>query len=210
MGDVVVVPLDALGERGLPAQPVHLRPAGDPRLDPVAVAVADDVLPEQLDELGALGARADRGSSRRAARSAAGAARPARSGAGSARRRCGDRRPRPPPARCRRRAGTRARWRPRRPSWPARRLAPGLRQSHRAELVEVEHLAVAADAALAEEHRPGRAQRARRAPRIRITGESTTSSTSAKTRSNACLSANCSPCGSTVVNDISGSPPTVS
>ena len=44
VGDVVVVPLDALSQRGLSAQAVHLRPAGDPRLDPVAVAVADDVL----------------------------------------------------------------------------------------------------------------------------------------------------------------------
>ena len=58
VGDVVVVPLHALGERGLPAQAVHLRPAGDARLDAVAVAVAGDVLPEQLDELRALGARA--------------------------------------------------------------------------------------------------------------------------------------------------------
>ncbi len=57
--DVVVVPLDALGERGLAAQAVHLRPARDAGLDAVAVAVADDVLAEQLDELGALGARAD-------------------------------------------------------------------------------------------------------------------------------------------------------
>ena len=36
--DVVVVPLDPVAERGLAAQAVHLRPAGDPRLDAVAVA----------------------------------------------------------------------------------------------------------------------------------------------------------------------------
>ena len=59
MRDVVVVPLDALGERSLPAQAVDLRPAGDPRLDAVAVVVADDVLVEQLDELRALGAGPD-------------------------------------------------------------------------------------------------------------------------------------------------------
>src|SRR3954470_24747977 len=38
--DVVVVPLDALGERGLAPKPVHLRPPRDPRLDAVAVLVA--------------------------------------------------------------------------------------------------------------------------------------------------------------------------
>ena len=48
MGDVVVVPLHTLGKRGLTAQAVHLRPAGDSRPDAVAVVVADDVLVEQV------------------------------------------------------------------------------------------------------------------------------------------------------------------
>ena len=59
MRDVVVVPLDALVERRLPAQAVHLCPPGDSRLHPVAVAIADDAFAEQLDELGPLGARSD-------------------------------------------------------------------------------------------------------------------------------------------------------
>src|SRR3954454_6887995 len=41
--DVVVVPLDAVRERGLASQPVDLGPAGDARPDPQAVVVALDV-----------------------------------------------------------------------------------------------------------------------------------------------------------------------
>src|SRR5205085_6713254 len=52
------VPPDPFGQRGLAPQAVHLLPARYPRLDAVAVAVADDVLPEELDELGSLRARA--------------------------------------------------------------------------------------------------------------------------------------------------------
>src|ERR1035437_7489388 len=58
VGDVVVVPLDPLGQRGLPAQAVHLRPARDARPHAMAVAVADDVLAEELHELGTLRAGA--------------------------------------------------------------------------------------------------------------------------------------------------------
>ena len=57
--DVVVVPLDAVGERGLAAQAADLRPAGDAGLDAMAVGVARQVAPEQRRELGALRARAD-------------------------------------------------------------------------------------------------------------------------------------------------------
>src|SRR3954471_250609 len=57
--DVVVVPLDAVGERGLAAQAVNLGPAGDPGLDAVAVAVAVDVALEQPGEVRTLGTWAD-------------------------------------------------------------------------------------------------------------------------------------------------------
>src|SRR5215218_3826746 len=57
--DVVVVPLDPVVERGLPAQPLHLRPAGQTGLDAMAVAVAVDVLLEGADEVRALRARPD-------------------------------------------------------------------------------------------------------------------------------------------------------
>ena len=53
--DVLEVVLDALLERGVAAQAVDLRPAGDARLDHVAVHVVRDALPELLHELGALG-----------------------------------------------------------------------------------------------------------------------------------------------------------
>ena len=56
---VEVVELGPLGDRRLPPQPVHLRPAGDAGLDAVAVVVAVDVLAEELDELRPLGARPD-------------------------------------------------------------------------------------------------------------------------------------------------------
>ena len=59
VADVVVVPLDPIGDRGLPAKAVDLRPAGDPRLDAVAILVAIDLGGEQLHELGPLRARAD-------------------------------------------------------------------------------------------------------------------------------------------------------
>src|SRR5213078_1085469 len=59
VADVVVVPLHPFGQRGRPSQPVHLSPAADPRLDPVAVTVPEDVVAKYLDELGALGAGAD-------------------------------------------------------------------------------------------------------------------------------------------------------
>src|SRR3954447_20079479 len=57
--DVVVVPLGAVGERGLAAQAVNLGPAGDPGLDAVAVAVAVDVVLEQPGEVRTLGTWAD-------------------------------------------------------------------------------------------------------------------------------------------------------
>src|SRR4051795_11213137 len=57
--DVVVVPLDAVAERGLAAQAVNLGPAGDPGLDAVAVAVAVDVVLEQPGEVRTLGTWAD-------------------------------------------------------------------------------------------------------------------------------------------------------
>src|SRR3954453_13852387 len=57
--DVEVVELDPVRQRRLPAQPVHLGPAGDPRLHAVAVLVAVDAALEQLHELGPLGTRAD-------------------------------------------------------------------------------------------------------------------------------------------------------
>src|SRR5205823_14332026 len=57
--DVVVVPLHTLGKGCLAAQPVHLGPAGDARLDAMAVAVAGDVAREQLHELGPLRPGAD-------------------------------------------------------------------------------------------------------------------------------------------------------
>src|SRR4249920_2572412 len=44
--DVVVIPLDAVRERRLAAEAVHLRPAGDARLHALAVAVAVDALLE--------------------------------------------------------------------------------------------------------------------------------------------------------------------
>src|SRR6478672_3555079 len=57
--EIEVVPLDAVGEGGLPPQPMDLRPAGDARLDAVAVLVAGDRTLEDLDELRALGPRPD-------------------------------------------------------------------------------------------------------------------------------------------------------
>src|SRR4051794_2343827 len=56
--DVEVVPLGAVAQRGLAAEAVHLRPAGHARLDAVAVRVAVDLLLEQPDVGGALGALA--------------------------------------------------------------------------------------------------------------------------------------------------------
>src|SRR5215212_3637400 len=52
--DVVVVPLHAIAQGGLPAQAVHLRPSGDSRLDAMAVGVTLDAGAEQVYELGAL------------------------------------------------------------------------------------------------------------------------------------------------------------
>src|SRR5579859_4477624 len=57
--DVVVVPLDPVGDRGLAAQAVDLGPAGDPGFDPVAVLVAGYLAHEALDELGPLRPRPD-------------------------------------------------------------------------------------------------------------------------------------------------------
>src|SRR5579875_1958712 len=57
--DVVVIPLDAVGNRGLAPQAVDLRPAGDPRPDPMAILVADDLEREPRDVLGAFGTRPD-------------------------------------------------------------------------------------------------------------------------------------------------------
>src|ERR687893_1569550 len=47
--DVVVVPLDPVGQRRLAAQAVHLGPAGDPGPDAVAVLVAAHAALEELD-----------------------------------------------------------------------------------------------------------------------------------------------------------------
>src|SRR5690349_8227197 len=58
--DVVVVPLDAVGERRLATQAVDLRPARDPGLDAETVAVAVDALFEHAREVGPLGAGADK------------------------------------------------------------------------------------------------------------------------------------------------------
>src|SRR4051794_15814386 len=57
--DVVVVPLDPVSERGAAAQAVHLRPAGDARLDAVAGVVAVDRLAERRCDVIALRPRAD-------------------------------------------------------------------------------------------------------------------------------------------------------
>src|SRR5690242_10322122 len=57
--DVVEVELDALFERRVAAPPIHLRPAGDARLDLVAQHVLRDAVFELLDEEGAFGPRAD-------------------------------------------------------------------------------------------------------------------------------------------------------
>src|SRR6266481_651495 len=57
--DVFDVVLDALLERGIAAEPVDLRPAGDTRLHLVAQHVAGHGLPEPLDEDRSLGARPD-------------------------------------------------------------------------------------------------------------------------------------------------------
>ena len=57
--DVVVVPFDPVGDRGVAAQPLDLRPAGDPGLDPMAVRVAIDGLVEELHVGRPLRARAD-------------------------------------------------------------------------------------------------------------------------------------------------------
>src|SRR5436305_1105973 len=57
--DVPVVPLDPIGDRRLPAQPVDLRPAGDTRLHAVPVLVAAEFLAIELNELGTLRSRAN-------------------------------------------------------------------------------------------------------------------------------------------------------
>src|SRR5215212_2675463 len=51
---VVVVPLHAVAQGGLPAKAMHLCPSGDPRLDAMAVGIALDVRAEQVYELRAL------------------------------------------------------------------------------------------------------------------------------------------------------------
>lgn len=66
--DVPVVPLHAIGERGLAPEPLYLSPAGESRLDPVAVGVAVDVLLEGAHERRALGARRRRRTCRPPAR----------------------------------------------------------------------------------------------------------------------------------------------
>src|SRR5262245_48569886 len=48
--DVVEVILNALPQRGVAAPAVDLRPAGDPRLDPMPGHVAGDAVRELLDE----------------------------------------------------------------------------------------------------------------------------------------------------------------
>src|SRR5215213_1529724 len=53
--DVVVVPLGSIGDRGLTAQTVHLRPPRDAGLDAVALVVAIYAALELRHELGALG-----------------------------------------------------------------------------------------------------------------------------------------------------------
>src|SRR4029453_15098193 len=55
--DVVVVPLDPVGDRRLPAKAVDLSPTGDAGFRAVAVVVAAHVLAEVLDVLGTLGSR---------------------------------------------------------------------------------------------------------------------------------------------------------
>src|SRR5215210_5767815 len=57
--DVVVVPLDPVGEGRLAAEAVDLGPAGDPRLDAVPFRVAVDASLEALDVVHPLGTRAD-------------------------------------------------------------------------------------------------------------------------------------------------------
>ncbi len=57
--DVVVVESGTVGDRGLPAQPVGLGPAGDPALDAVAVGIAGHLGRKLFDELGPLGPGAD-------------------------------------------------------------------------------------------------------------------------------------------------------
>src|SRR3954462_14282730 len=57
--DVVVVELDAIGNRRLPPQALDLRQAGDSGPDAVALGVAGKARLEHLHVLGALGSRAD-------------------------------------------------------------------------------------------------------------------------------------------------------
>src|SRR5690242_19536122 len=57
--DVIVVPLRTICEGRPASQALHLSPAGNASLDPVAVAVAIHRALEALDELRPLGARPD-------------------------------------------------------------------------------------------------------------------------------------------------------
>jgi hypothetical protein len=57
--DVVVVKHDAVGDRGLAAQTVRLRPARDSALHALAVRVAGDLGGESRRELGSLWPRTD-------------------------------------------------------------------------------------------------------------------------------------------------------
>src|SRR5687767_8636318 len=59
--DVVVVPLDAVGQRRLATEAVDLGPARDAGLDAVAVLVPVDLALETLDVADSLGARTDQG-----------------------------------------------------------------------------------------------------------------------------------------------------
>src|SRR4051812_1840728 len=57
--DVEVIPLDAVGKGGVPAQAVDLRPTGQPGLHAMALRVAIDGLLEELDVVQALRPRSD-------------------------------------------------------------------------------------------------------------------------------------------------------
>ena len=204
--DVVVVPLDAVGDRGLAAQAVDLGPAGDPGLDAVAVLVAGDVARELAHVLGALGPRADEAHVAAQHVEQLGQLVERESRAGSARRRGAvDPPPSTPPgadaAARRHRCGSRAQ--PASAS-PARRIS-----AHRPELEHVELAAVAADPALAEEDRArrGDADGERDAPAS--PGEQQTARATRESRDrSACLIANCQPRGSTGCSVSSGRPPT--
>src|ERR1044071_4888361 len=139
--DVVVVPLDAIAQRGLAAEAVDLGPAGDAGLDAVAVAVAADVGLEQLDELRALRARAHQ---RHVAAQDVEELRQLVEG------RAAQQPPDPGAAVDALDAARRA------ALAGAEALGGGVGRAHRAELVEVEERAVATDAALAEDDRAGR------------------------------------------------------